>query len=79
MRYAVKANENSIPAVQRQAGMPDVDGGILPPGKDVVSVVAHEYFKASNMHEVLYAGLGSPALQQARMPAATSETEDFAL
>lgn len=47
-----------------------VEGGILPPGKNVTSTVAFEFSSHHPMRR-LFRRAGSSALQQAGMPAAT--------
>ena len=49
--------------------LPDVEGGILPPGKGVAELAWKRFHRP--VAAVLSAGLGGPALRQARMPAAT--------
>jgi hypothetical protein len=55
-----------------------VEGGILPPGKRVEIRKTLEYFqKRLAFREVFSAGLGSPALRQARMPVATAQPKQL--
>ena len=52
--------------------LPDVEGGILPPGKARENSATNKLSSPLNQREVVSAGLGSPALRQAGMPAATT-------
>jgi hypothetical protein len=55
----------------RQASLPDVEGGIPAARKKRGNADGSQCFKPVVCATVFSAGLGSPALRQARMPAAT--------
>jgi len=64
--------------MSRQASLPDVEGGIFAARKVRRLGEALGVFPTRLvMREVSSAGLGSPALRQARMPAATAEPEQL--
>ena len=57
----------------RQASLPAVEGGILPPGQSVETDENAQIRSAARLQtSAVAAGLGSPALRQAGKPAATS-------
>ena len=56
-----------------QASLPDVEGGILPPGNSVIRLVGCGIFGVAGGRGFFSAGLGSPALRPARMSAATGK------
>jgi hypothetical protein len=57
--------------------LPDVEGGILPPGI-VTAISGHEKFQSRLANrEFSAARLGSPAPRQAKMPAATAALDDI--